>query len=98
MATDVIWAGKAGQEITVKTNRSLSTATLVRLKVKLPDLTTTVWTPGSYDVTTGDISYTTSGTDVTQIGEYVVQAYVEVGGNPLPPGKKGYFTVQSAIY
>ncbi|GEM_PF-2273247 len=96
--SDVIWAGKPGQQITVKTNRALTGATSVLLKIKRPDLTAAVWTPDSWDVVTGDILYTTVGTEITQIGEYVVQAYVEVSGIALPPGKKGYFQVNTAIY
>ena len=97
--SDILWQGKPGQSITIKTNRALTGATLVRIKGLKPDGTAILWTPGSYDVVTGDISYTTDGTtDVTLVGEYVIQAYVEISGIALPPGNKGYFHVQKATY
>lgn len=97
--SDSFFMGKPGQMILVKTNRAITGASLVRLKIEMPDLTKVVWTPSSYNLTTGDITYITDGTtDITQIGEYVVQAYVELNGTALPPGKKGYFHCQKAIY
>ena len=96
---DSFFMGKPGQLLLVKTNRALTGATTVKLKIQKPDLTQTVWTPSSYVIATGDISYITDGTtDITMLGEYVVQAYVEITGSPLPPGKKGYFRVIKAVY
>jgi len=98
---DAFWAGKPGQQLTIKTNRALTGATSVLIKIKKPDGTTASWTPSSYEVSTGDIYYTTDGTtDIpdTLLGEYVGQAYVEIVGVALPPGKKFYFQVQKAIY
>jgi hypothetical protein len=97
--SDALWKGKSGQQLIVKTNRALTGATTVLLKIQKPDHTVVTWTPTSYNLTTGDISYITEGTaDVTLVGEYVVQAYVEIAGVALPPGKKGYFKVQNAIF
>jgi hypothetical protein len=97
--SDAFFRGFSGQQLIVKTNRDLTGATSVLLKVQKPDKTVVTWTPTSYNLSTGDINYVTEGTaDVNLVGEYVVQACVEIAGTPLPPGRKGYLKVTNAIW
>jgi hypothetical protein len=96
---NILWMGKPNQEIIVNTNRDLTGATSVLLQIKMPDGTPATWTPATYDIPSGEITYITNGVnDVTMIGEYVLQANVSINDVPLPPGNKGYFRVQQAIY
>jgi hypothetical protein len=96
---NVLWMGKAGQTILVDTNIPLSGTVVAVLQVKMPDGTFAAWPATVSNPTSGQLSYTTNGTsDVTEVGEYVIQANVTLNSVQLPPGKKGYFRVQQAIY
>jgi hypothetical protein len=75
--TNKIYADTIGTVVVLDTKVDISTATKASIKVLKPDGTVTEWigsvvTPGNTSIT-----YTTQGTDLSAVGVYKLQAYVE---------------------
>jgi len=85
----ILYRGDVGTRILVETNYDLTNAISVKLAVKKPDGSVVVWNGdgvvlSSLTNTNSIIEYYTRPGDLDQIGDYVIQAVVE-----LPPGKPG---------
>lgn len=78
-----IYKDQVGVAITLDTGIDLAGATLVCFNVIRPDGTTTTW-PATADDTT--LQYTTLGGDLSQVGVYLVIAYVEFHETSKTPG------------
>ena len=72
------YVGDVGTEIIVDTCSDIITATLARLIVEKPDGTVVNWDGAVVDDT--KIRYVVSVGDFDQVGEYRLQAYVEMPG------------------
>jgi len=80
-----IYQGMIGVGVRLDTGIDLSTATLLEIRVKKPSNTFVTWPATVYTyldgsgntVTTQSITYTTVEGDLDELGEYILQAYVE---------------------
>lgn len=90
-----IFKDQVGVQITLDTGISLSGATLVRFNVVRPDGTTTTW-PATADDTT--LQYTTLEGDLSQVGVYLVIAYVEFHETSKTPGDPYVLEVQETDF
>lgn len=66
----------------------------VVVNVRLPDQTTTTWTPTVLSATDGTIYYDASGTTLSQAGWYAMQPVYTLSGGDYP-GKTAYMMVYS---
>jgi hypothetical protein len=88
------YKGDIGVQIDVQTNTDLTTATTKTLKIRKPSGTTADWTAtviGSASL--GNLRYTTVSGDFDEVGEYRMQAYVELSSGQKFYGDVDTFTV-----
>lgn len=74
----MLYVGDIGIEIRVNTGQPLTGATLMEIHVLKPSGATETWTATAYDNTW--IVYTLVIGDLDEVGEYILQGYVEIGG------------------
>lgn len=94
-----IYQGDKGVQITLNLGIDLSTSTVRKFKVKLPDNTEVSW-PSVGDlsiVDTTKLTYTTVGTDLATAGTYTIQPYVEFGASSVHSAAV-YRLVVKALY
>lgn len=77
-----VYVGSIGTLIALDCGEDVSTATVRTIKARRPDGTTVDWT--SFADGTDGIAYTTVSGDLSMVGLWTFQAYVE-----LPSGWKG---------
>lgn len=90
-----IYKDQVGVAITLDTGIDLAGATLVCFNVIRPDGTTTTW-PATADDTT--LQYTTLEGDLSQVGVYLVIAYVEFHETSKTPGDPYVLEVQETDF
>ena len=71
-----IYQGENDIEIRLDTGVSLINATLINIRVVKPSGSAVTWVATRYG-TTNEITYTASSTDLDEIGDYVLRAYIE---------------------
>ena len=81
-----IYQGAVGVVFTIDTGETLSGATLTNLKVQNPDLTTSVWVGTVSPSTPTAIQYISGANDLSQVGNYLICAYVEYGSTSKHSG------------
>ncbi|PLX49107.1 MAG: hypothetical protein C0613_08270 [Desulfobulbaceae bacterium] len=69
--------GDDGTRIRIELGVDASTAAVATIKVRKPDFTTETW-PATPDGTS--IYYDAAASDLDQVGDYIVQAYVDLPG------------------
>lgn len=90
-----IYVGDIGVIFRVNTGIDLTTATKTTLKVKLPDETAVEWTASIYgEKTNGVLEYKSTSGDLSMVGTYRLQAYVELGTG----GTDGKFFGETATF
>lgn len=72
------YVGDIGTQIVVDTGEDLSSATVTQIKIKPPSGSTMTKTASVYETT--KLLYTITTGDLATAGNYIVQAYVEMGG------------------
>jgi len=75
---DIYYVGDVGTAIIVDVCSDITQATLVALDVTKPDGTQVRWIGSVYDTT--KIRYYVDINDFDQVGEYRLQAYIEIPG------------------
>ena len=84
-------------EIRLNTGIGLDEATLLKMLVLKPSGTEVEWTSTRYVDDDGNatsyITYTTSVTDLDELGTYILHSYIEFGGVPAPLGDASEFEV-----
>lgn len=86
-----IYQGDVGVEIRANVTVPLTDSTLTKYKVKKPSGVEATWSATVYDTTT--LTYTTVAADLDEVGEYIVQAYVEWGATSKHLGESDRFVV-----
>jgi len=86
-----IYVGQVGVEITLDTGIALAGATATKIRAKRPGRGSLLWDASIVEST--KVQYTTEATDLSEAGDWCLQAYVEIDG------AKGYGeTVTMAVY